>query len=918
MTMRGMAPSGLLLAAPLADAAWANRAAASVTATVTAALRFAAGASVDGRVESLAVAVIQNMWLAKAKTAAALMLLAIVITAGTVGLTRAALATPARNASDDLQTDSPSRRAEPAAEAKSRLDAHGDPLPDGALFRLGTTRFRHGGAVTGVVLTADGKTLATAGESVRLWDVASGKPGLVIPASPDIPGAASSLLDFSPDGQTLYFLDQASLVAKDVVTGQSTVLLRATTGGDIHAVHAAPDGKSIAIGTSKGVRLMELPAGTIRWQTKNTAAVSADKHDRLLFTKLYSLGLFAPDGKTVAVNSSDTSRSVVLLDTGSGKELRRIELAALLVQMAFSPDGRKIAVTERDSSVRVYDVPSGRRLHSWTLKLTDPVENYAFGVAFSPDGSKLAIGATDHLIHGWDLRTGAELPVLRGHEWYVTGLVFAPDGRTLYSVGWDGAVRRWDVESWRELRTPGVAATGLITCAPGISTLAWEEDGGILHIADAASGKLLRTLPGNRAGFSCLKFSPDGGLLAAGGNDLSMQLWDVASGKLLRQWSWPKGKDPHACVNDIAFAPDGKTFATAGFRTNDMQLWETATGTCLGRVLHQMAAGVAFAPDGQTLVSVGWDRSLRRWHVPDLRALGAVTSPEKLVKGAPADRDPRFQKVAYSPDGELLATLNLGGGISVWNAATQTLLHSFQAALGQCNLSFSPDGQWLTTGGYDGQLALWEARSGQAVLKLPGHQARVFAVAFGPDGRTLLSGSDDRTALMWDLKPSTNQGDISIDALWTNLSSTNATVAYQAIWRLAGQPERSVPFLKSKLLTPVKPPNRQRLPSLFEHLDSERFAEREGAFKELSLAGGAIEADLRQELTRRPSLEKKARLEKLLDLIAAEIASKDARQARALVVLKWADTREARQVLEELAKGVPSRLTTQARATLRR
>src|SRR5207244_4349257 len=138
------------------------------------------------------------------------------------------------------------------------------------------------------------------------------------------------------------------------------------------------------------------------------------------------------------VHASDAPKTLRLLDAANGEERRRIELDGQLFQFAFSTDGRHIATTERVDAVRIYETATGRRLHSWTVKLTNPYENYTCAVAFAPNGKTLAVGATDRLVHLWDLETGRELAPLRGHSWYVTGLAFDPKGKWLYSTGWDG------------------------------------------------------------------------------------------------------------------------------------------------------------------------------------------------------------------------------------------------------------------------------------------------------------------------------------------------------------------------------------------------------------------------------------------------------------------------------------------------
>jgi WD domain, G-beta repeat len=173
------------------------------------------------------------------------------------------------------------------------------------------------------------------------------------------------------------------------------------------------------------------------------------------------------------------------------------------------------------------------------------------------------------------------------------------------------------------------------------------------------------------------------------------------------------------------------------------------------------------------------------------------------------------------------------------------------------------------------------------VLEPAGHPARVFAVAFGPDGRTLLTGSDDSTVLMWNLRPRTelkHAGDMA--RLWADLAESDAAAAYKAIWQLADRPELTVPFLKTRL-TPAKPVDRERLRKSLE-------------------------------LSRAPSAEKHSRLQTLLQAAAGQGSAEDARQARAVIVLKWAKTPEALQLLRDLAGGAAhARLTLEARAALK-
>src|SRR5262249_61079967 len=108
-----------------------------------------------------------------------------------------------------------------------------------------------------------------------------------------------------------------------------------------------------------------------------------------------------PDGTTLA-GPGNRSKIRRYCAPSTGKDRKQIELTAYLVRLASSPDSKRVAVTERDNAVRVYEVESGKRMHSWVVKLNNPYENYTSAVAFSPDGKLIAAGATDHLIRLWD------------------------------------------------------------------------------------------------------------------------------------------------------------------------------------------------------------------------------------------------------------------------------------------------------------------------------------------------------------------------------------------------------------------------------------------------------------------------------------------------------------------------------------
>jgi RNA polymerase sigma factor (sigma-70 family) len=914
LARRGLMLPGVL-AGPLFLAAAPAVPAALARSTLGIALR---GAPASEAALVLTGDMLQALALGRFKAVSAVVLLLGILGAGTGAVAlRVAPAPQAATPPAEQPRDEPRQ----PAQAAGRVDALGDPLPEGALLRLGTVRFRHPDGANGLVLSPDGRTLAThGGDTIRVWDAATGKPRHVFPYRHNGEGffAAEARLAFSPDGRRMFAAGEGGLVfAWDLASGARQEV-QISDRYTVHGVCLSPDGRLLAAGTAQGVIVRDQITGRVRYELENGPARPAPGGiDRLLLHGPYSLGIFSPDGKSLAVNLSAEPEVLRLYETAIGRERQRINLAARLVRLAFSPDGRHLAVTERDNAVRLYETATGRHIRTWTVKLDNPYENYTSAVVFAPDGKSLAAGATDNRIRLWDVATGRERHTLRGHGWYVTGLAFAPDGATLYSASWDGTIRRWDVAKGKELPAPVGYATGVtVAFAPDGARLA-SAGGPAVHVWDAATGRRLLTLEG---GASALAFSPDSRILAAADGKLSVRLWDAATGALRRQWNWPKGRDPHTEVDDVRFSPDGRTLATASFRAREVILWDVLTGQRRATLPHDMVHGISFSPDGRTLASGGWDKALRLWELPSGKPLTTFSRGEEKLRKE--HRDVRMERIAYSPDGRLLAIWYLDGWVGLWDTASRREVSEFKAHHGQGrNIAFSPDGLWLACPGEDNTVTIREPRSGQVVRQLRGHQGRICALAFGPDGRSLLSGSGDNTALLWSLRPPQSTGRRDVERLWADLGSADAAAAYRAVWHMAEAAGEAIPLLRQRL-KPVQAAADEATRPLIADLDSDSFPHREAATKRLRELGETAETALRAALRANPSAEQKRRIKALLAELEETVRppSEEAlRQVRAVAVLQRIGTPKGREVLERLAGGMPSAaLTRHAKAALGR
>ncbi|HEY2251548.1 MAG TPA: WD40 repeat domain-containing protein, partial [Planctomycetaceae bacterium] len=516
-------------------------------------------------------------------------------------------------------------------------DSLGDPLPEHALLRLGTTRFHSPSGVNDMALSPAGDIVVTVGSELVVWDAKTGKE-LFKASTRECgldnrgPGYGLESVAFDPNGR--YFLTpgkQNEVIQWDVASGkrQSINISGAQIGNQLvrgqenvaRAVELAADGRTLAVGSPWGVIVCDINNGQAQFQVANQITGPIDHKqfgkDRLLFYGHYSFGRFSPDGSTFAVVTSGSPNEIVLFNLVNGEELRHIALKDRLVRLAFSPDGKQIATTEHDKAVRLYRVADGKELWSHIVKLTNPIENYTSAIAYSPDGKLIAAGATDNHIHLLDPANGNEVAALSGGMYYPWGVAFTPDSKILFSSGWDGAVRRWDVAARKQLPLPaGVHATSVTAASPDGKTIAYQDDAGTIRLVRTQGGAEYDRLEHPDTHYSQLLFSPDGSQLAGGGTtgkNVHITIWNLRDKKFVHRLEWPKGKDSHSEVESLSFTPDGQRIAAAVFRQNASYLFDLKTEKQIAKMKHGEVYGLSFSPDGKTLATAGWDKYIRFW-----------------------------------------------------------------------------------------------------------------------------------------------------------------------------------------------------------------------------------------------------------------------------------------------------------------
>lgn len=283
--------------------------------------------------------------------------------------------------------------------------------------------------------------------------------------------------------------------------------------------------------------------------------------------------------------------------------------------------------------------------------------------------------------------------------------------------------------------------------------------------ADLATSVFAETL----SSVMSVSFSPDGSLLATGDLDGNICLWRVADGQPLLTlqahtgWIWA-----------VTFSPDGKTLASC---SHDwlIRLWDVQSldvepsnpasldaasdsshlpGTCLNTLrghAHRVWT-IAFSPDGQLLASGSDDQTVRLWNVQDGACLTVLQGHTGGVTS-----------VRFSPNGQLLASTGEDASIRLWSVAHKTCLKILQGhtrwvrsvVFAPQRDANSPDGQILVSGSEDRTIRLWQVETGTCFKTLQGHTGWVTSLSFSPNGQTLASGSEDGSVRLWRMQDGT-------------------------------------------------------------------------------------------------------------------------------------------------------------------
>jgi len=480
-------------------------------------------------------------------------------------------------------------------------------------------------------------------------------------------------------------------------------------------------------------------------------------------------------------------------------------------RVAISPDGQQVAAGGSDGKVRTWRVDNREALKE--IALGKPVS----AILYSPDGLLLAASSA-HGVSLHYLRDDRQqiLPAQNTRE-----MVFSSDGRLLCTAS-EGVVTIWDAATGdrvRELPITGkvdalaVSPDGSLVAAGGYDNTfhVWQVSTGQQLMQgrhDSGSASMPLRLGSRDGGVFAVAFFKDGKYVVSGGQDHSVRVWEVATGKEMF-----RGYQADS-VYAVAFSPVAPLLASGGM-DGSARVWDLSKGMELYRLAHKdVVTQVIFDSTGN-LLTVSQDGTARMWDMGSgdelvrlyqpghLSAAALVTGARRVVTGGydegthtsivrvwdagkagEALRLPHedTRDAVFSPDGKHMATVGETHFAALWDLPEGKLKAKLDHNDFVSEAVFRPNSKQVVTTGWDGAVRVWDTETGKMVAEMH-HEGRVGTAAFSPNGALMATaGFEDGSARLW-----------SVDS-WQEVHRLMHTGLVESLRRMF-QPQGGVRFL---------------------------------------------------------------------------------------------------------------------------
>lgn len=650
-----------------------------------------------------------------------------------------------------------------ADKSAAKLDLHGDPLPEKAVMRLGTVKYRFDNIVGGGFKKSGELVVLNNRLELHTFPADGSPKATVIRLPEDDKDSGGGLSDLSGDARFAIGQkwDEAAkkqrLTVWDVSAAKPVEHLRREFTYDPGRVALSPDGRWLAMHNRdrqdpENVLIADLT--TKKWKVLPVKGI--EHVERFTFTQ---------DGKRLALIHTG---AVMAFDTDTTELLLNVKIPdGHLDGIALSADGKTVAVLPGswiyggERQVRLLNVADGAEVKELT-----PPKAKARSLGFGADGKTLWV-LGDTRLREWDLTAGKWVreTVVPQDYGFAPGPVWSPDGKrfvvhNLHTVSW------FDAKTWKPLHPEPLAAgptTGIhgVTVSPDGKTIATGGDE--VHLWDSTTGKLLGKVNATMGNRPMLVFLPDSKSFITVAEWQYLIEYDARTGKELRRFQLPDDLKQKVILSDLRLSTDGKTLYTQGESASSVWKsvrlrWDVAKGEVSGRAEAEERErfGEEFpggtSPDGEWRAQGGEVSRTDRAEKPT-----EVFSPEEAMFGtsswsADSKRVAMPRSAGKTPEERWKGT---NATTVVFDVTTKTKVVELPSGLARRS-AFAPDGRHLATMNAAG-VVVWDLSTGKDVFRAGyDSEGRPYrrAITFTPDGKRLITGHDTH-ALVWDLSAAT-------------------------------------------------------------------------------------------------------------------------------------------------------------------
>lgn len=606
-----------------------------------------------------------------------------------------------------------------ADELPTATDRLGDALPDGALQRLGTLRFRYSSGIGDLCFLTNDTGIIAVSNTLQIWDLAQG--GQIATHKP-VSGSILSVIP-RPDGKIVLIADSSGAVTEYDLE-KSEVLHTFPTGQtSLKIAHYSSDFSHVLTtgGTPPTIKEFELATG------KELISINGSMH-------YYLEAVYDADGRTCFVNGANGTDPILQrwdLSTGKLINAWHNDYYAHARSLELSPDGKCIFIGSRTSATE-WDVDSYKLTHKYSGHNGAAVTSCTYCL----DPNQLLTGSRDGSIRRWDREANKVLLRWFPHDDHVTRMCVSPDGNWVLSYGGrmvactsmaDGSNRvQWDRHN------------GPVTCVasfPGSERVVSGSSDGTVRIWDAIDGHCTISFEGASNGVTAVAASPCGRRIAVGSRDGVVREFS-ADGALIRKLTGHFGY-----IHALRYSPCGTyLFSAADDGTVRRWVdWKNEPASIM-RISNSGCLDIDISARAERMLTGSRDGIMRLW---DLRTGDLIQEFEGQRGWVDA--------VAFIPRSGYVISAGRDGRIIKWHVASGRDVAAMTHGGWVRDLACSPDGRTVAACGDDAVITTWNLKTGECIARHAGHTARVTALAVTARTGHLTSASDDTTLLTWDM-----------------------------------------------------------------------------------------------------------------------------------------------------------------------